>query len=311
MTQDIAQQDLAQVERTAFRDELLESGLLFDGGVDGLYQRSGAFERIVRGVEAVASRAGEGIGGPQRYFAPMMATTAFERTDYLRSFPDLIGAIGVFRGTDADHAALLRAAHAGEDWTGSLSPAEVTLCSAGCHSLYATLPETIPDGGLRYEVQGSCFRHEPSTDPVRMQSFRMHEFVFVGEAEDAVAHRDAWLERGLNVLLTLGLDLEVEEANDPFFGRAGRLLSANQRAAALKFEITSPVSTTQARTAIASANYHESHFGETFGLTTTDGAPAHSSCFGFGLERISLALLKHHGMNSDQWPASVRSALWR
>ena len=300
----------AQAERTEFRDELFAAGVLIDGGVDGLYQRSGAFERIVRAIEMIASRAGEGIGGPQRYFAPMMAATAFEHTDYLRSFPDLIGAIGVFRGTDADHAALLRAAHAGEDWTAFLTPAEVTLCSAACHSLYSTLPQTLPEGGLRYEVQGYCFRHEPSIDPVRMQSFRMHEFVYIGDPEGAVAHRDAWLDRGLGILASLGLDVEAEEANDPFFGRAGRLLAANQRAAALKFEITSPVSTTLARTAIASANYHETHFGESFGLTTSDGEPAHSACFGFGLERISLALLKRHGMDPDQWPADVRSILW-
>ncbi|MBX3100024.1 MAG: amino acid--[acyl-carrier-protein] ligase [Salinibacterium sp.] len=311
MAQETVPDEVAQTERAAFRAELLASGMLIDGGVDGLYQRSGAFERIVRGVEAVASQAGAGIGGPQRYFSPLMAKAAFERTDYLRSFPDLIGAIGVFRGTDADHTALLRAAHAGEDWTAFLTPADVALCSAACHSLYSTLPATIPEGGLRYEVQGYCFRHEPSIDPVRMQSFRMHEFVCVGEAEDAVTHRNAWLERGLEVLAGLGLDVQAEEANDPFFGRAGRMLAANQREMTLKFEITSPVSTSQVRTAIASANYHESHFGGTFGLTAIDGGVAHSSCFGFGLERICLALLARHGMNPDQWPESVRSALWR
>ena len=309
MTQETVPEELARTERAAFRAQLLAGGMLADGGVDGLYQRSGAFERIVRGVEAVASRAGAGIGGPQLYFAPMMAKAAFERTDYLRSFPDLIGAISIFKGTDADHTALLRAAHAGEDWTAFLTPADVALCSAACHSLYSTLPE-IPEGGLRYEVQGYCFRHEPSIDPVRMQSFRMHEFVFVGDSEGAVTHRNAWLERGLEVLSGLGLDVQSEEANDPFFGRAGRILAVNQREMALKFEITSPVSTTQVRTAIASANYHESHFGGTFGLTTPDGGVAHSSCFGFGLERITLALLARHGMNPDQWPESVRRALW-
>jgi seryl-tRNA synthetase len=239
-----------------------------------------------------------------------MAKTVFERTDYLRSFPDLLGAIEVFRGGDAEHAALLVAANNDEDWTDFLTPADVVLCSAACHSLYATLTGVLPEGGSRFEVQGYCFRHEPSIDPVRMQSFRMHEFVYIGEPANAVEHRDSWLERGLDLLAGLGLDVQVEEANDPFFGRAGRMLAANQRATALKFEITCPVSSTTVRTAIASSNYHETHFGGAFGIDTAAGAAAHSACFGFGLERISLALIKQHGTDVAAWPATVIRALW-
>lgn len=306
----MATDDSIRTDQEAFRAELLAGGILIDGGVDGLYQRSGTFEHIVRGVESLASRAADGNGGPQRYFPPMMARDAFERTNYLRSFPDMIGAIQVFRGGDADHARLLKAADAGEDWTPFLTPADVTLCSAACHPLYATLDPHIPAEGLRYEVQGYCFRHEPSIDPMRMQSFRQHEFVYIGTPDGARAHRDAWLERGLGLLRGLGLDVQIEEANDPFFGRAGRMLAANQRAEALKYEITCPVSSADKRTAITSSNCHESHFGEEFNLRTPDGEHAHSACIGFGLERITLALVRRHGADLAQWPASVTESLW-
>ncbi|GAB3800154.1 amino acid--[acyl-carrier-protein] ligase [Humibacter antri] len=296
-------------ERAAFRAELLASGLLVYGGVDGLYQRSGAFERVVRGVEALASGAGQGRGGPQLFFPPIMARDAFERTDYLRSFPDLAGVVEVFKGGDAEHAELILALEQAAEWTELLVPADVALSSAACHPLYATLAGTLPAGGARYEVHGYCFRHEPSIDPVRMQSFRQHEFVYVGEPETARAHRDEWLDRGVELLRSLGLDVRVEEANDPFFGRAGRMLAANQRATALKFEITAPVSSQTARTAIASANCHESHFGEAFGIRTADGFAAHSACIGFGLERIALALVKRHGTDVERWPTPVREAL--
>jgi seryl-tRNA synthetase len=306
----ISTDELTAAERLAFRDSLLEAGLLAASSVDGLYQRSGTFERIVRGVEGVASRSAEGTGGPQYYFAPIMPRAAFERTDYLRSFPDLIGAISVFEGGDAEHARLLRAADGDEEWSDFLSPSEVALCSAACHSLYPSLTGTLPSGGARFEVQGYCFRHEPSLDPTRMQSFRMHEFVYVGEPDAAVAHRDRWLNRALALLTGLGLEVQAEEANDPFFGRAGRMLAANQRATALKFEITSLVSSSNSRTAIASANYHESHFGDSFEMFTADGKHAHSACFGFGLERITLALIAQHGVDPAAWPAEVRDQLW-
>ncbi|MEO7122228.1 MAG: amino acid--[acyl-carrier-protein] ligase [Lacisediminihabitans sp.] len=297
-------------ERAEFRSEILAAGLLVATSVDGLYQRSGTFEAIARSVEALASRAADGKGGPQYFFSPIMPRDVFERTDYLRSFPDMIGAIEVFRGGDAEHARLLNSADEGEDWTAFLTPAEVALCSAACHPLYPNLTGTLPAGGVHYEVQGYCFRHEPSIDPTRMQSFRQHEFVYIGEPDNAVAHRDYWLERGLEILTGLGLDVRSEEANDPFFGRAGRMLAANQRETALKFEITCAVSSEVSRTAIASANCHESHFGDSFDIFTSEGERAHSACIGFGLERITLALIKRHGVDPAQWSPAVRSKLW-
>jgi hypothetical protein len=37
---------------------------------------------------------------------------------------------------------------------------------------------------------------------------------------------------------------------------------------------------------------------------------AHTGCVGFGLERLALALFKHHGLDVAGWPASVRGILW-
>ncbi|KQT90928.1 hypothetical protein ASG49_14550 [Marmoricola sp. Leaf446] len=295
----------------ALKGALLADGILVESGVPGLYQRSEVFESVVRGVESAARSAARYVGGfePLRFLPPIMPRETFVKTGYLRSFPDLIGSVETFEGGDAEHAALLRTADAGGDWTQALSPSEVTLCSAACHSLYPHLAGTLGAGGRYLELQGFCFRHEPSPDPVRMQSFRMHELVHVGTPSSAVAHRDAWLERGLRTLRDLGLPVEPVVANDPFFGRAGRMLAANQRATELKYEIVCAVTSTEKPTAIASANYHEDHFGSPFGILAEDGSPAHSACFGFGLERVALALFAVHGLHPGGWPAEVRDRL--
>ncbi|MNT96216.1 Amino acid--[acyl-carrier-protein] ligase [compost metagenome] len=46
-----------------------------------------------------------------------------------------------------------------------------------------------------------------------------------------------------------------------------------------------------------------------FDIKSADGEVAHSACMGFGLERIALALFKHHGLDVAKWPASVRQQL--
>ena len=306
-------QDQAEIPTTEvgrFRQQLLEAGLLRQTAVDGVYHRSGIFEGVVRAVEALVSTAGGDQAAHRFYFPPVMPRSSFELTDYLRSFPDLIGAVQSFVGSDQDHAALLALAESRGDWSQALTSTEVMLTSAACHPLYETLTGTLPAGGVRFEVQGYCFRHEPSLDPARMQSFRQHEFVYVGDEDGAVNHRDMWLERGLKVLSALGLPVYSVVANDPFFGRAGRILAANQRETALKYEIVCPITSVLKPTAITSANCHLDHFGAPFGISTSDGRPAHSACIGFGLERITLALLQRHGLDPAGWSRGVRDQLW-
>lgn len=309
MTESVVLSDERVTSQEAFRDELIEAKVLVRTSVDGLYQRSATFESIVRGIERLVGAAGAGRYEPLLFFPPVLPRDVFIRSDYLRSFPDLTGSVDTFVGTDRDHADLLQALDDGEDWTRFLTPAEVMLCSAACHPLYPSLTGTLPEGGRRLEVQGFCFRHEPSVDPARMQIFRQHEFVAVGTPDDCIAHREEWLEIALSVLGGLGLPVEKVVANDPFFGRAGRILAVNQRDTALKFEIVCPITSTESPTAIASGNYHMDHFGVPFDIRTSDGEVAHSACIGFGLERITLALLKVHGLDPRDWPADVRSQL--
>lgn len=294
------------------KHELLTTGILRESSVPGLYQRSATFESVLRGIEGLVRATGAEAGGvePLFYLPPVMPRENFMRTDYLRSFPDMIGSVETFQGGDAEHAQLLRTADEGGDWTQLLTPSEVTLCSAACHPLYPFLTGTLPEGGRRLEVQGFCFRHEPSEDPARMQVFRQHEFVYVGTPDGATEHRDTWLERGLELLSSLGLPVEKVVANDPFFGRAGRMLAKNQRETTLKYEIVCPVTSEEEPTAITSANYHLEHFGAPFEIRSADGEVAHSACIGFGLERITLALFSLHGIDPGDWPDAVSGRLW-
>ena len=108
----------------------------------------------------------------------------------------------------------------------------------------------------------------------------------------------------------LGLDANFDVANDPFFGRSGRMMAASQREQALKFEILVPIAGPEP-TAVASFNYHQDHFATLYGITTAAGDVAHTACLGFGHERVVLALLRTHGLDPAAWPAEVRRELWR
>lgn len=311
-----ATQDVdAQLEqaREQFRDELIEAGLLVPMGIDGLYGRGAVFEDIVEGIDRVVHRKGAAVHGDRAKvlrFPPVYARVEFEKTDYIASFPDLTGAISTFTGENAEHRALLADRDAGLSWDGHLNSAGTMLVSAACHPSYGTLPSDLPDGGVLMDIYGYCFRHEPAIDPARMQAFRMHEYVLVGRPDQAQTHRDSWVGHGMEVLTELGLDARPAPANDPFFGRVGKMLAANQRDEELKTELLVRLyGDLHEGTAVVSANCHRDHFGDAFTLRTVDGGVAHSACVGFGMERITLGLLRTHGLDPASWPAAVRTAM--
>jgi seryl-tRNA synthetase len=293
-----------------FRTALLDAGILVATGVDGLYGRSGRYESVADGMDRLVLRVGADQDASSVRFPPVMPWATFERNGYLESFPDQMGSVHTFRGDERQHAELVRRAEAHEDRGSLLETTDMVLCPAVCHPLYPTMTGVLPEGGSRVEVYGYCFRHEPSTDPFRMQAFRQHDYVYLGTPDGARAHRDMWIGRGLEVLGGLGLDVEPVVANDPFFGRPGRMLAVNQRTEELKYEIVTPVFPTARQTAISSSNCHLDHFGRPFGIATPDGEVAHTSCFGFGVDRITLALFHRHGNDTDRWPAGVRAQLW-
>ncbi len=293
-----------------FRSELLEKGLLFDTGVDGLYIRSGKFEKVVRGIDDLVTLAGADQQATTLHFPAVIPRTVLERSGYLRSFPELLGSVHVFEGGDDLHAELMERLERGENWAELLTTSDLALSSAACQPLYPLCAGRLPDGGRRFEIFGQCFRHEPSLDPARMQAFRQHEFVYVGDPTSAVAHRDIWLERSADLLSGLGLDVDTVVASDPFFGRGGRMLASNQRAEELKYEVVCALHPGAPPTAISSSNYHLDLFGTGFGIESATGEVAHSACVGFGVERVALALFATHGLDADSWPVLVQNRLW-
>jgi hypothetical protein len=58
-----------------------------------------------------------------------------------------------------------------------------------------------------------------------------------------------------------------------------------------------------------SFNYHQDHFGSTWGLRADDGSVAHTACAAFGMDRLGVALFATHGPDLRAWPSSVRTAL--
>jgi seryl-tRNA synthetase len=291
-----------------YRDELLAHGLLVDCGVPGVYGRSAVFEDIIERFDRYITQ----VGAPDKpklvRFPPVLNRKHFERSGYLKNMPQLAGSIHSFEGDQRAHVALIQALDAGDDYSEHQKMTDVVLTPAGCYPLYPTLKGDHSAEGHLADVFSYCFRHEPSPDPARMQMFRMREYVRIGQPETVMKWRSGWLDRGLEMMQGLGLDVHIALANDPFFGRTGKMLAANQRDQELKYELVVPITSEKDPTAVLSFNYHQELFGGLYDISI-EGKVAHTGCVGFGMERVALALLKTHGLTPSEWPKEVRERL--
>jgi seryl-tRNA synthetase len=302
----------ATAEQAAFLDELLRAGLLIASGTPGVYGRGETFEDVLTRVDALISGVAAPDGAERLRFPPLIPREQLERIGYLKSFPHLAGTIFSFDGDEEAALAQEQLADRGEDWSSHQQMTDLVLVPAACYPVYPAIAGRGPmaAGGVLVDAGGSyVFRREPSGDPARMQMFHQREMVRLGEPETVAAWRDVWRDRAVALLAGLELDAQMAVANDPFFGRSGRLLARSQRAQELKFEVTVPIAGDEP-TAVASFNYHQEHFTSKFDLVMADGSVAHTACLGFGLERITLALVRAHGLDPAAWPQAVRAQLW-
>jgi seryl-tRNA synthetase len=291
-------------------DDLVAAGHIIPVGVQGIFGRGPVFEDVLRRFDDFVSRVAKDDGATRMSFPPCLDRKVLEKSEFLDSFPQLAGTIFSFTGNEAQHKELSESIHEGKPWGHLQTMTAVCLTPAACYPVYPSFSGTLPADGRLVDMQNWVFRHEPSPEPTRMQSFRVREFVRAGTPDMVVAWRDTWLKRGLDILHQLALPAHSDVASDPFFGRGGRMLAANQREQQLKFEVLIPVISQEKPTAVCSFNYHQDHFGQLFSIKSSNGEVAHTACLGFGLERIVMALFKTHGMDVKAWPQQVRDVLW-
>ena len=240
-----------------------------------------------------------------------MSRAIVEKSGYLKSFPHLLGSVSCLHGGEAAIRNLLAGQTGDGDWVSGLTATDLVLTPAACYPLYPLVAArgAVPADGQIFDVASYCFRREVSHEPGRMQSFRMREYVFVGAPGRALDFRQRWVERAQELAQQLALPHRLAPASDPFFGRVGKMMAMSQVEQSLKFELLIPVNSEEEPTACMSFNYHQDHFGTTWGMQTEGRATAHTACAAFGLDRLGLALFATHGLDTSKWPASARQTL--
>ncbi|MES2178365.1 MAG: hypothetical protein V4550_10955 [Gemmatimonadota bacterium] len=278
------------------RGDLLESG----AGVTGF---RGDTLHLFRALEAVITQtAGCTDSEPCEEWAPppVVALSTLARASYFASFPQWLTLAAHLREdmleTVADSGDPVTAARA------ACAPAEAALPPAACYHVYAGLADRELDAPFVVTLQCTCWRHEGARlrPLARAWAFTMREGVCLGTAATTHAFRARGADRGIALAKSLGLSATLEQATDPFFASTARGRKLLQQVKGLKQELLLDLG--DERVAAASFNLHDDFFGRAFAIAI-DGAPAHSACVAYGIDRWMLAFLVAHGPDARNWPS--------
>lgn len=286
---------------------LREDGSLWDvaPGVTGL---RGPVVSLLHEIEAVLADLSRAETRNEWRAPAGVSFETLERAQYFASFPQWLTAASHLSGEVETLERVAASNSPGIDARNSLARPDVALPPAVCYNTYAALADSVIDAPVLMTAQGTCWRHEGDRHaPLeRAWAFTMREIVCLGAERDVKVFLDRSVERVANLERALGLEAEMVAASDPFFAPTARGRAALQRIKGLKHELVFRYPDGRPL-AIASFNDHEVFFGDAFGISLPDGAPAWSGCVAFGLERWLMAVLVTHGVEPSEWPLTIQA----
>jgi seryl-tRNA synthetase len=286
--------------------ELIEAGDIFEEG-RGVVARSGRMLELLQQVDRLLTKIAVDVFAAEiKEYNVLMPADWLRRAGYFSSFGHSLTFAFHLR-EDFDQLEDFSARHRDGaelqfDSLDEIHPPEFCLSPAICYHAYGAMKDQAlqpSDNGLKvFTAAGRCFRYESKniTDFDRLWEFSMREIIFVGEKEKVTESRSRTLDIIWRLVEKLDLTATLETAADPFFATDFRSLRFFQLANELKYELRLPVSDSKS-IAVASFNYHETFFGQNFGIEDQSGEKIHTGCAAFGLERLVYAAVVQRGFD--------------
>lgn len=274
----------------------------------GSFVYSGIFLTVMRYFEnRVEVFAKEVFGTYESYRMPdLIPITAYEKGGYFDTFPHHI----MFQTTLANDIEVIdrfsREKTSDPAIFDHIKTPKNVLRTAACMPLYPLLEHGRlgQDTPGKFVVEGHCFRNEEGNvrEIERVNEFTMKELVCVGTPDQT----SEFLVRCKQLWITwqevFDLNMRIETANDSFFANNYKKLRLFQLLGDAKCEYKLLVPGSGNYISCSSANAHRTHFTKPYDIKTAETeAYCHSSCFAFGIDRLTYALLSQLGLDTSTW----------
>lgn len=187
------------------------------------------------------------------------------------------------------------------------------LRTATCAPLYPMLKDQVIKASDTkiFLVSGKCYRNEGMNikELSRLNEFYMKEFVFIGAADK----NDEYVEKAKEIwgfwIEIFNLNCYMETANDSFFASNYKMLKLFQMIGNSKVEFKLQIPSSGEYISCSSTNNHRTHFTKTYNIKNNVGEYCFSSCFAFGIDRLTFALLSQKGLDVELWDEQTKKEI--
>ncbi len=309
--------DTAPANHGSVFGKLVESGQVVRLN-SGSFAYSGLFQKVKRYVERRIEQLADELFGDYTYFEmpDLIPIAEYEKGGYLDTFPHHIMFETTLRN-DIEVIDRFSREKTGDPtiFDNVKAPGNV-LRTAACMPLYPILEHArIPqDKPGRYVVSGHCFRNEEGNlkDLERLCEFTMKELVCIGTPDQTSDFLEQAKQLWFDWQELFGLNLRIDTANDSFFASNYKKLKLFQLLGDAKVEYRLLIPGSGNYISCSSANAHRTHFTKTYDIRTAEtDAYCHTSCFAFGTDRLTYALLSQLGLDVGKWSGQARAEMER
>ena len=293
--------------------QLIEKEMIREVGI-GSYAYSGVFLKVYRYfVTKIKEYWQENFNDMHKEeieVPSLMKIEDYEKGQYFESFPHHI----MFQTNIINDMETLTAFTerkiAGKDVINYTKKPQQVLRHAACAPVYGFYEDKRVNEAQTVMVSGKCFRNEEKNifELARLNEFYMMEYVFIGCEQD--------MKLGINTARNLWdfwiskfkLKCTIDTANDSFFASNYRKLRLFQVLGEAKQEWKIYLPAEESYISCGSINYHRTHFTKPYNIQNDDGY-CQSSCFAFGLERLTFAFLSQKGIYPERWDEDTRTEI--
>lgn len=284
----------------------------------GSFAYSGLFHKVKRYFESRIEQLADELFGEYTYLEmpDLIPISEYEKGGYFDTFPHHI----MFETTLRNDIEVIDRFSREKTSDPAIfdnvkTPVDV-LRTAACMPLYPILEHArIPQGEPGcYVVCGHCFRNEEGNlkDLERLCEFTMKELVCIGTPDQTSDFIEQAKRLWFDWQEIFGLNLRIDTANDSFFASNYKKLKLFQILGDAKVEYRLLVPGSGNYISCSSANSHRTHFTKTYDIRTAEtGAYCHTSCFAFGTDRLTYALLSQLGLDVGAWDERARAEIER
>ena len=295
-------------------DQLLERGDVRPTS-EGSYIYGGIFLKILRYFDAKIDDFGRNTFSDIREytFPALHPISSYEKGGYFDNFPHFM----MFQTSLENDIHILDSFAKEGVGDGSVfkkmrMPKNV-LRHAACVPVYEMLEDAVlpNDTSIEFLVSGKCFRNEGANvfELSRINEFQMNEYVFAGSPEQceqcmtqAKYLWDFWQK-------TFSANTKLDTANDSFFASNYKKLQLFQLLGDSKREFKWKIPCHGSYVSCGSMNFHRTHFSKPYNIRNESQDYCYTSCFAFGIERLTFALLSQKGIDPAKWDAATHSEI--